>query len=81
MITTEILKEFLGWCTVLNIGIFMSAVIATIVLRAKILPIHAQMFSLSEQEISQAYFNYLGKYKIAIIMFNIVPYCALLIMG
>ena len=80
MISIETVTEFLGWTTAINFGILMFAVIMLVLMRSYISKIHAKMFGLSEADISRAYFQHLGQYKIAIFVFNLVPYIALKIM-
>ena len=75
------IREFLGWCSVINFGLLISSVIFVIAFRNKIAAIHGKMFDLDEKEVSKMYFNYLANYKIAIIVLNIIPYFALKIMG
>ena len=81
MNTIETIREFLGWCTVINIGLLVLSSILIIALRGTVSRFHGKMFNLDEKYLSQAYFQYLGQYKIAIIVFNIVPYFALKAMG
>ena len=81
MQTIESIRVFLGWCAVINIGLLTFSSILIIAIRGTASHFHGKMFNLDEKSLSQAYFNYLGQYKIAIIMFNIVPYFALKIMG
>ena len=80
MNTIEAAREFLGWCSVINIGLLIFSGIFVVLFRGPISLIHAKMFNLDESNISRAYFQYLAQYKIAIIVFNIVPYFALRIM-
>ena len=80
-ISIAVIREFLGWCSVINIGLLMFSSIFVIVARKTAIRIHSKMFNLDEKFLSEAYFQYLGQYKIAIIVFNIVPYFALKIMG
>ena len=77
MITIDILRAFFGWCSVINIGLLGFSAIFVILLRQPIAHIHASMFGMEESDLSQAYFQYLAQFKIAIIVFNIVPYFAL----
>jgi len=79
--TIEAIRTFFGWCTIINIGIFMLQSILIIALRGAASRIHGKMFNIDEKYTSQAYFQYLGQYKIAIIVFNLVPYFALRIIG
>ena len=54
----------------------MFSSIFIIALRGVVSRIHSKMFDLDEKYLSQAYFQYLAQYKIAIIVFNIVAYFA-----
>ena len=81
MSSIETLTAFLGWCSVINIGLLTLASIFLVLIHGPISKIHAKMFGLSEEDISRAYFQYLAQYKIAILVFNLVPYIALKIMA
>ena len=81
MNTIEVIREFLGWCSVINIVLLIFSAILIIRIRKSVAILHGKMFNLDENYLSQAYFQYLGQYKIAIIVFNIVPYLALKFMG
>ena len=81
MNTIEILRVFFGWCSVINIGLLIFSSILIIAIRGTASRLHSKMFNLDESFVSQAYFQYLAQYKIAIIVFNIVPYFALRIVG
>lgn len=76
----EVIREFLGWCSVINIGLGLFSMILITPLRGPILRIHSKIFNLDEGDLSRAYIQLLGQYKIAIIMLNIVPYLVLRIM-
>lgn len=70
-------KAFLGWCTVINIGILAFASIFLAFLRPMAANLHSKMVGLSESELARIYFQFLAQYKIAIYIFNLVPYIAL----
>ena len=78
---TETVREFLGWCTVINAGLLVFSSIMIVSCRKWIAGIHGRMFGLDEVEVSRAYFRYLANFKIAVLIFNLVPYIALRIMG
>ena len=80
MITIEIITEFLGWCSIINLGILMFTAVLLTVFNDAILKIHSKMFNLTKEYLQQIYFKYLAQYKIIIIIFNIIPYFALKIM-
>jgi hypothetical protein len=80
MFSIDIVREFIGWCTVINIGILLIATIFLALTRAPILKIHAKLFELSQADLSLSYFQFLGQYKLAIYVLNLAPYIALRIM-
>ncbi len=77
MITLEAIQEILGWCSVINMGLLLVAAIAIATMRDAIMKIHSKMFSLSEEDLSRAYFQYLAQFKIVVLVFNLIPYIAL----
>jgi len=81
MNSPEKLIHFFGWCTAINIGILFISTIFIAALREPISHLHAMMFGLSEVDVLRAYFQYLGQFKIAVIVFNLVPYIALKIVA
>jgi hypothetical protein len=81
MESMQTIREVLGWSTALNLGFLIFATAVLVVAGAPIKRLHAKMFGLSEDDLSRAYFQYLAQYKIAILVFNLVPYLALRIVG
>ena len=81
MMTTEALTELLGWACVINIAILMFSTLMLIVMRGFVTKIHSKLFGLDEKDLGRAYFQYLGQYKIALIVLNIAPYIALKIIA
>ena len=74
MMSVESLREFLGWCTVINMAMLLVATIFAGPLRGAVQGIHAKMFGLSEEDLARAYFQYVAQYKIVTVIFNLVPY-------
>jgi hypothetical protein len=81
MDSIHFIREILGWSTLLNIGVLLFSSLTLAIAGPPIKRIHAKMFGLSEEDLSRAYFQYLAQYKIAILIFNLVPYLALRIVG
>lgn len=75
------LRELLGWCSAINIGLLVLAAFFLVVARNWVLGMHSRMFGLSEEDLSRAYFQYLAQFKIVVLVFNLVPYIALRIMA
>jgi hypothetical protein len=81
MITLSQLTELLGWASILNIGMLLSASIMLVLMRSFITSIHSKMFGIPESDLSIIYFNYLANYKTLSFVFIIAPYIGLKIMG
>ena len=81
MINVSVLSEFLGWCTLINIGLLCYSTVMIMLFGDFVKKIHGKLFRISESQLEITYFNFLGHYKLAILVFNLVPYCALKIMG
>lgn len=77
----ETLREFLGWCTVVNFGLLIISSALLMALRDWVSKIHSKMFGIDEAWVRQAYFSYLANFKIAVIVLNFVPWIALNLVG
>jgi hypothetical protein len=75
------ITTFLGWCTIINIGMLTYSSIMIIIFNAPVKKLHAKMVHISPDRLDELYFNFLGNYKLGIFIFNLVPYCALKIMA
>ncbi len=75
------LKTFFMWCTIIN-GALLVLVIAACLLGADLwYGLHGQLFHISRENVGAANYLFLGLYKIVWLVFNAVPYVALLIVG
>lgn len=81
MISSTTLATFLGWCTIINFGVLISASLLLVVFRRAISAIHSKMFGLPDVDLARAYFQYLAQYKIAIFVLNLIPYIAVRLMA
>ena len=76
----DTLTSFLGWCSVINIVVMAVAALALTALREPLERLHARQFRLEPAAVRAAYFDYLSRYKIGILIFNLAPWLALKIM-
>jgi len=81
MESMQTVREILGWSTALNLGLLVLSSLVLVIAGSSIKHLHARMFDLSEEDLSRAYFQYLAQYKIAILIFNLIPYLAIRIVG
>jgi len=78
--TIEQLTQFFQWITVVNVVLFVLSWILVMAFKGFIGKMHGKMFGIAENNIAAMVYGYLGLFKLLIIVFNIGPYLALLIM-
>ena len=74
----EQLIEFFKWMTIINIGLLLISTFAVMTMKSLMVKIHSKLFGVTETQISAVVYAYLGMFKVLIIVFNIVPYIALM---
>ncbi|MEM7177080.1 MAG: DUF6868 family protein [Pseudomonadota bacterium] len=79
--TLDQLTHWFGWISILNILFFTLAATTVIVARDSIAALHHRLFGIEREGLHRAYFAYLAGYKLLIIVFAVVPWLALLIIG
>ena len=77
----SIITTFLGWCTVINLGLYVFSVVMVTIFSAPIKSIHSKLSKIPAEKLDELYFNFLGNYKLAIFITNLVPYLALKVMA
>lgn len=77
----EMLIDFLFWCLMINLGLYVFWVMIFWCAHDWVYRFHSKMFKLSVETFDAVIYGFLGAYKIMMIMFVIVPYVALNLMG
>ena len=75
------LAAFFGWCTIINIVIYIIAVVAFLFFKGLVLRLNAKMFAISEGDAGRLSMQYMGLYKLATTVVCFAPYLALKIMS
>ncbi len=73
--------QFFAWCSAINLGLLIFSSIAIMALRDPIAKLHSRLTGVPEADLPRLYFQFLANFKIAVLVFNLVPYLALRIMG
>lgn len=81
MESIETIRVFLGWCTALNMGMLMLSTVILAATGKAVARWHASMFDLDPAEVRKEYFQYVSRYKVLVLIFNLMPYLALRIMA
>jgi uncharacterized protein DUF6868 len=79
--TIEIIRSFLAWCSIINIGLLLFWLLWFMLGHDFIFRFHGKWFKLSEEQFDAIHYALMGFFKIGIFLFNVVPYFALRIVG
>ena len=81
MHTLEVVTVFFGWMTAINFVFLFVASIMVMTMRGGMSRVYSRMFGVEAADLPRVYFQCLGQYEIAIIVFSLTPYIALRIMS
>lgn len=79
--TTATLTSFFGWCLLINLGFYIVTAMSLVFLKGMVRDVNQRLFGISEERIMQESFAFLGRFKLAIILFFLTPYIALRLMA
>ena len=79
--TVEIIRNFLAWCSVINVGVLIYWWLFFTLAHDFVYQIHGKWFKLSVEKFDAIHYAGMAFFKMSIILFNIVPYIALCIVG
>jgi len=77
----DTVRAFFMWCTVMNAALLVLSFLICALAGDWVYRMHSRWFSISRETFNVAIYSFIGVYKIFIVMFNLVPYVALLILG
>ena len=77
----ERLTELFQWMTIVNAAIFIVSALLAMSLRGFASRLHARLFGVEEEQVAAVAYGYLGAYRLFLLVFNVVPWVALLLMG
>jgi hypothetical protein len=79
--TIEVARHFLLWCTVINYGVLLAWFLFFIFAHDWMHRIHRRWFFLTREQFDVLHYAGMTIFKIGIILFNLVPFVALSILG
>jgi hypothetical protein len=74
-------RRFLLWCALINYGVMMLWFLVFILAHDLIYQIHGRWFRLSVEQFDALHYMGMSIYKLGVLLLNVVPYLALLIVG
>ena len=79
--TLEIIRDMLGWCIVMNWIVLAWWLLFFIIAHDWMYRIHTKWFKIPVETFDAIHYGGMGIFKAAILVFNLVPYLALRIVG
>jgi hypothetical protein len=79
--TLEVVRETLGWCTVINIVILWVWLLFFVFAHDWMYKLHGKWFKFSIETFDAIHYVGMATLKIGMLLFNLVPYLALRIAG
>jgi hypothetical protein len=77
----QTLTSFFMWCTIINGGVFVYWATICMVAPDWLYGMQSRWFPIPRESFDVAIYAFLGGFKMLFIVFNLVPYLALLIVG
>ena len=77
----EVLRTFFGWCTVLNAALLALSSLLLLLAQNWVCKIHGLWFQLPREILVGKIYSVLGVWKILVIVFNFIPWVALVLMA
>ena len=81
IMTMELTRSMLAWCSVINIGLLLLWSLIYILAHDWMCRLHGRWFAIPVDRFDTIHYAGMGLFKLGIILFNLVPYLALRIVG
>jgi hypothetical protein len=76
----EQVRDLFMWCSIINVAILLFSSSLCIFARGWMYQIHSKIFNISRETFEVMIYSFVGAWKILVILFNVVPWIALLIL-
>ena len=77
----QTLTSFFMWCSMINIGMLFFLAFIYMLAPNLTYRLQSKFISISRETFDIVFYSFLGFYKVVVLVFNVVPWIALLIIG
>ncbi len=74
-------KAFFMWCTIINGGVLILTSLVCLFLKEFSFQANHRYFGISREAFNIGIFSFIALFKLVVIVFNLAPYIALVILG
>jgi len=75
------IRAFFMWCTIINVGLFILALLICSYAGDWVYRMNIKWFPIPQEVFNVVIYSFIGLFKLFILVFNIVPYVSLAILG
>ena len=77
----DTVRAFFMWCTILNGALLVLSSVICACAGDWVYRMHSKWFTISREAFNVAIYCFIGLFKVLVLVFNLVPYVALIIIG
>jgi len=77
----SVVRELLGWCTMINIGLLLFWFVMLAAARDWVYRVHTIWFKISREQFDATHYAGMTYFKLGIFLLNLTPWIALSIIG
>ncbi|MBW2479870.1 MAG: hypothetical protein JRF38_07750 [Deltaproteobacteria bacterium] len=77
----EVIRAFFAWCSVFNIALLLWWAFFLMFAHDWTYRLHSRWFKISVEQFDAIHYGAMAAFKLGVLMFNLVPYFALRIIG
>lgn len=81
MMTVALLREFLGWCTLINLIFLYLWFFLIVFARDWLYGLHRRWFNLSKEQFDVIHYSGMAVFKLGVILLNLTPYIVILLIS
>lgn len=77
----QILTSFFMWCTIINTGMLFFLALVYLLAPNLAYRLQSRFIPISRETFNVVFYAFIGFFKVVVLVFNVVPWIALLIIG
>ena len=77
----QTLTSFFMWCTIINTGMLIFLALIYLLVPNLAYRLQSQFIPISRETFDIVFYSFIGFFKVVVLVFNVVPWIALLIIG
>ena len=77
----QTLTTFFMWCTIINFGFLLFLVLIFMLAPDLTYKIQSRFIPISRETFNTVFYSFIGFFKVVVLVFNVVPWIVLLIIG